>query len=43
MTREEIWASIGHMIAAPGFKEEIEEVTIDKMRIGKRKKAPKWS
>jgi len=43
MTREEIWASIGHMIAAPGFKEEIEEVVIDKMRIGKRKKAPKWS
>lgn len=43
MTREEIWASIGHMIAAPGFKEEIEEVFIDKMRIGKRKKAPKWS
>jgi hypothetical protein len=43
MTREEIWASIGHMIAAPGFKEEIEEVTIDKMRVGKRKKAPKWS
>lgn len=42
MTREEIWASIGHMIAAPGFKEEIEEVTIDKMRVGKRKKAPKY-
>jgi len=43
MTREEIWASIGHMIAAPGFKEEIEEVAIGKMRLGKRKKAPKWS
>jgi len=40
MTREEIWASIGHMI---GVREEIEEVTIDKMRVGKRKKAPKWS
>jgi len=43
MTREEIWASIAHMIAVPGFKEEIEEVAIGKMRIGKRKKAPKWS
>jgi len=40
MTREEIWASIAHMI---GVREEIEEVTIDKMRVGKRKKAPKWS
>ena len=43
MTREEIWASIGHMIAAPGFKEDIDEVTVNKMRLGKRKKAPKWS
>ena len=43
MTREEIWASIAHMIAVPGFKENIDEVFIDGMRIGKRKKAPKWS
>ena len=40
MTREEIWASIAHLI---GVREEIEEVAIGKMRIGKRKKAPKWS
>ena len=40
MAREEIWASIGHLI---GVREEIEELAIDKMRIGKRKKAPKWS
>lgn len=40
MTREEIWASIAHLI---GVREEIEEVAIDKMRIGKRQKAPKWS
>ena len=40
MARDEIWASIGHLI---GVREEIEEVAIDKMRIGKRKKAPKWS
>ena len=40
MTREEIWASIAHMI---GVREEIEEVVISKMRVGKRQKAPKWS
>ena len=40
MTREEIWASIGHLI---GVREEIEEIALDKMRVGKRKKAPKWS
>ena len=40
MAREEIWASIAHLI---GVREEIEEVAIGKMRIGKRKKAPKWS
>ena len=41
MTREEIWASIAHMIGVK--KEEIEEVFIDGMRVGKRQKAPKWS
>ena len=40
MAREEIWASIGHLI---GVREEIEELAIDKMRVGKRRKAPKWS
>lgn len=40
MTREEIWASIAHMI---GVREEIEEIALDKMRVGRRKKAPKWS
>ena len=42
MTREEIYNSILHMIAYPGFKESIDEVTIDKMRVGKRMKAPKY-
>ena len=40
MTREEIWASIAHLI---GVREDIDEITIDKMRVGKRQKAPKWS
>ena len=39
MTREEIYASILHLV---GVKEEIEEIAIDKMRIGKRQKAPKY-
>lgn len=39
MTREEIWASIQHMI---GVREEIDEVTVDKMRVGRRQKAPKY-
>lgn len=40
MTREEIWASIAHLI---GVREDIDEIAIDKMRVGKRQKAPKWS
>ena len=40
MAREEIWASIGHLI---GVREDIDEIAIDKMRVGKRQKAPKWS
>jgi len=42
MTREEIYNSILHMIAYPGFKESIDEVTVDKMRVGRRQKAPKY-
>ena len=40
MTREEIWASIANLI---GVREDLDEITIDKMRVGKRQKAPKWS
>ena len=40
MTRDEIYASIQHLV---GVKEEIEEVlSEDKMRVGKRQKAPKY-
>jgi len=40
MTREEIYASILHLV---GVKEEVEEVlSVDKMRVGKRQKAPKY-
>tara|TARA_Y100000033_G_C2752525_1_gene114685 strand:- start:483 stop:1817 length:1335 start_codon:yes stop_codon:yes gene_type:complete len=42
MTREEIYNSILHMIAYPGFKESLDEVTVDKMRVGRRQKAPKY-
>ena len=44
MTREEIWASIGHMV---GLNEDVQEMrgavqTDAGIRLGKRKKAPKY-
>ena len=42
MTRDEIYHSILHMIAYPGVKEQNEEVAIDKFRVGKRMKSPKY-